>query len=302
MQSIVAALIWAWLMASSFVVSAYVTSYASPLATTGLRFMMALVLMTPIYYWLPKPAEHSLRAVFQSTSLTLKYLLISATLVGFFIGLFSALKTTSSLNTSVMYTFVPLLGALLMLCFGQRTSFKHWLGYMIGSAGAISVLVFTRDGVLTWHVGDGIYFIACGLLALHVISVQHWGRQVSAFAGAYRILFFGCLWLLPITLLWGELAEVAWQSSTFWLLLLYLTLFTTLLTFVLQQVVIRSGGASRLLAFSYTVPIWVALYQASQSRAIMLYSYGFLIGSAMVLLALLMIDSRPISPSESRDG
>ncbi|MBM6552129.1 DMT family transporter [Marinomonas ostreistagni] len=301
-QSITAALLWAWLMASSFVVSAYVTSYASPFATTGLRFIMALVLMTPIYFWLPKRPEDSLGAVLSSRSLTMKYLLISGALVGFFIGLFSALKTTSSLNTSVMYTLVPLLGAILMLSFGQRTSYKHWLGYMVGSAGAISVLVFTREGTLSWHVGDGIYFFACGLLALHIISVQHWSKTVAAFTGAYRIMFFGSLWLIPITLIWGDLGSVAWQSSEFWLLLLYLTLFTTLLTFVLQQLVIRFGGASRLLAFSYTIPIWVALYQASQGQDILLYSYGFMIGCGMVLLALFMIDSQPNKTSEPCDG
>ena len=293
MQSIFAALIWAWLMASSFVVSAHVTPYASPLATTGLRFLMALLLMTPIYYCLPKQPQDSLSRVFQSTSLTFKYLVISGTLVGFFIGLLSALKTTSSLNTSVIYTFVPLFGAALMLFFGQRTSYQHWLGYMMGSAGAISVLVFTREGALTWHSGDGIYFIACGLLAFHVISVQRWGRQVTAFFGAYRIMLFGSIWLLPITLIWGDLGGVAWQNAQFWRFLFYLTVFTTLLTFVLQQRVIRCGGASRLLAFSYTIPIWVAVYQATQNQVMMLYSYGFIIGSCMVLVALILIDSQP---------
>lgn len=298
MHSILVALLWAWLMASSFIASAYITPYASPLATTGLRFTLALLVMSPIYFCIQRSTKSSLITVFRSPILTLRYLLISGSLVGFFIGLFTALKTTSSLNTSVMYTFVPLLGAMLMFAFGQRTSFKHWLGYMIGSAGAISVLVFTREGQMVWHIGDAIYFIACGLLALHIISVQHWGGHVAAFEGAYRIMLFGSAWLIPITLTWGDLSHVAWQASKFWLLLIYLTLFTTLLTFVLQQLVIRYGGASRLLAFSYTIPIWVAIYQATQSEAILLFSYGFMIGTFMVLLAILMIDSHQTTLSE----
>ncbi len=301
MQSIFAAIVWAWLMASSFIVSAYVTPYASPLAATGLRFLMALMLMTPIYYWLPKQSEHSLSNVLRSASLSAKYLLISGALVGFFIGLFSALKTTTSLNTSVMYTLVPLLGAILMSAFGKRTSWRHWLGYVVGSTGATCVLVFTREGTLNWHLGDGIYFIACTLLALHVVCVQRWGRDVVAFIGAFRIMFFGCVWLIPITLMWGELSNVAWNAPKFWWIIVYLTLFTTLLTFVLQQVIIRFGGASRLLAFSYTVPIWVALYQTLQHPTEIL-SYGFLIGSGMVLVALFMIDSRQNLQMESSNG
>ena len=293
MPSIFAALLWAWLMASSFVVSAYVSPYASPLATTGLRFAMALIIMTPFYFWMPKRQEDSLSFVLRSPVLTMKYMIISGALVGFFVGLFSALQTTTSLNTSVMYTLVPLFGALLALSFGQRTRAKHWLGYILGALGAVSVLVFTRDGHLAWHKGDSIYLFACLLLALHVISIQHWGKQVAAFAGAYRIMFFGTLWLTPITLIWGHLSQVSWSSSDFWLLLTYLTLFTTLLTFVLQQLVIRFSGASRLLAFSYTIPVWVALYHASQSSLLMLYSYGFFAGTCLVCIALLMIDSRP---------
>lgn len=298
MHSIPAALLWAGLMASSFVASAHITSYASPLATTGLRFTLALLVMSPIYFFTQRSTKSALTTMFKSPILILRYLLISGALVGFFIGLFTALKTTSSLNTSVMYTFVPLLGAMLMLAFGQRTSRKHWLGYSIGSIGAISVSLFTREAQLIWHIGDVIYFIACGLLALHIISLQYWGGQVAAFDGAYRIMLFGSFWLIPITLFWGDLSHVAWQAPIFWLLLIYLTLFTTLLTFVLQQLVIRYGGASRLLAFSYTIPIWVAIYQATQSEAILLLSYGFMIGAFMVLLAILMIDSHQTTVSE----
>lgn len=298
MHSMLAALLWAWLMASSFIASAYITPYASSIATTGLRFTLALLVMSPVYFFVPRSNKCSVINVFKSPILTLRYLLISGSLVGFFIGLFTALKTTSSLNTSVMYTFVPLLGAMVMLVFGQRTSCKHWLGYMMGSAGAISVLVFTREGQIIWHIGDVIYFIACGLLALHIISVQHWARQVPAFEGAYRIMLFGSAWLIPITLFWGDLSNVVWQAPTFWLLLVYLTLFTTLLTFVLQQFVIRYGGASRILAFSYTIPIWVAIYQATQSEAILLFSYGFIIGALMVLLAIVMIDPHQTTFSE----
>ena len=35
-----------------------------------------------------------------------------------------------------------------------------------------------------------------------------------------------------------------------------------LLTFVLQQWLVKHAGANKLLAFSYTIPLWVALYNA----------------------------------------
>ncbi|RDL42802.1 EamA/RhaT family transporter [Marinomonas piezotolerans] len=292
MTSILSALLWAWLMASSFLVSAFIVPFASPMATTGLRFLFALIIMTPFYLAQSRPSESTLRSLIRSPVFVLKYLFISGSLVGFFIGLFTALKSTTSLNTSVIYTLVPLIGALIMLGVGIRTPLKHWVGYVLGTAGAITVLIFSRDGHLAWHSGDAIYVVACVLLALHVVSVQVWGSNASPFEGAYRITLFGSLWLWPIMIFWGDLTNVRWYSREFWLLLSYLTLFTTLITFVLQQMVVKQSGASRLLAFSYTIPIWVSLYFASHTASLTEeLSLGFVIGALMVLIALVLIDN-----------
>jgi drug/metabolite transporter (DMT)-like permease len=290
MNPVVSALCWSCLMASSFVVSAWITPFASPLATTGLRFAFALLIMTPIYLAQPRTYSETLMQLLTSPKRLMQYGVISGSLVGFFIGLFTALKTTSSLNTSVIYTLVPLMGAVLALVLGTPTRLKQWCGYLLGSGGAVTVLLFTREGSLVWHSGDAIYIGACLLLALHVVSVQLWSKNVSAFTGAYRIMFFGTLWLLPITLLWGELDRVQWSALPFWSMLFYLTVFTTLLTFVLQQAVVSRAGAKRLLAFSYTIPIWVACYSAFSHSSLALLSMGFMIGSVFVLIALVLID------------
>ncbi|MFM2479818.1 DMT family transporter [Celerinatantimonas sp. YJH-8] len=292
MNSIVPALLWAWLMASSFIVSGYVTAYGSPLAATGLRFLLALIMMTPIYWYTRKEHSGSLVMLLLSPKILLQQLLISGALVSFFIGLFAALKTTTSLNTSVLYSLLPLIAALLAGCFGIKTRRSQWLGYVLGASGAITVLLFSREGLFIWHVGDTIYLVACCLLAFHVVAVQLWNTNVSPFEGAYRITFFGTLWLLPLVFLWGEPQNLQWHIATFWYGIIYLATFTTLLTFVLQQIVVRNGGASRLLAFSYTIPIWVACVAYFSQASLGLLSKGFIIGTVMVIIALVMIDGQ----------
>jgi drug/metabolite transporter (DMT)-like permease len=104
-------------------------------------------------------------------------------------------------------------------------------------------------------------------------------------------MLFGTLWLLPAALIWGELSQVRWLSQDFWVTILYLTVFTTLFTFVLQQRLVMTAGASRLLAFSYTIPVWVALFTAlSQSRLFSLADWRFVVGIMLLLIALLLID------------
>ncbi len=88
-------------MASSFVVSKDLLPYANPIASTGLRFILASILMLPIiwriYVWKKS-------ASFIGTKIIVQYSFISLFLVLFFLGLFEALKTTSAMRTSVIYS------------------------------------------------------------------------------------------------------------------------------------------------------------------------------------------------------
>ncbi|MBU1294752.1 MAG: DMT family transporter, partial [Gammaproteobacteria bacterium] len=226
------------------------------------------------------------------------YVVISGALVGFFIGLFVALQSTTPLNTSVLYTLVPLIGVMIARVWLKEVA-PLWrvIGFVLGSIGAMTVLFSTQgfsvqdnDG-FQWHSGDYIFVGACFLLALHVVSVQKWGRSLGALSGAFMIMLFGTLWLLPIALIWGELDQVQWLSQGFWINVLYLTVFTTLFTFVLQQRLVMTVGASRLLAISYTIPVWVALFTAlTQSRLLSLVDWPFASGIVFLGVALFLID------------
>jgi drug/metabolite transporter (DMT)-like permease len=299
MSSLFTLLLWAWLMASSFVVSGNMSAYASPLATSGFRFLLALVVITIALLFRWHNAKLNMaeqcRQLFQSWRRVCQYLLISGALVGFFVGLFRALQSTTPLHTSVLYTLIPLMGVLIArVWLKERTSGVRILGFLLGTIGALSVLLATQQALsFQWNSGDSIFLGACFLLALHVVSVQKWGRSLNALSGAFMIMLFGSIWLLPVTLIWGDLADVKWSHSGFWVNVLYLTFFTTLLTFILQQRLVVQVGASRLLAISYTIPVWVACYTAlSQSHLGSLLDAGFLMGVLLLLLALVLIDER----------
>jgi drug/metabolite transporter (DMT)-like permease len=290
-------LLWAWLMASSFIVSGHMVAFASPIATSAFRFLLALLILFPVLLFSWQRAGLSkaeqFQALFSSGQRIFHYVVISGALVGFFIGLFVALQSTTPLNTSVLYTLVPLMGVFITKVWLKEAA-PLWqiVGFVLGSIGAVVVLLSTQPyDDLQWHSGDYLFLGACVLLAFHVVSVQKWGRSLGALSGAFMIMLFGTLWLLPAALIWGELSQVRWLSQDFWVTILYLTVFTTLFTFVLQQRLVMTAGASRLLAFSYTIPVWVALFTAlSQSRLFSLADWRFVVGIMLLLIALLLID------------
>ena len=313
MSSFFTLLLWAWLMASSFIVSGHMVEYASPVATSAFRFLLAMfiMLLALLFSWQRAKLNkiEQFKTLCASRQRLFHYVVISGALVGFFIGLFVALKSTTPLNTSVLYTLVPLMGVMIARVWLKEVA-PLWrvIGFVLGSIGAMTVLLSTQGFSLQgnngfqWHSGDYIFIGACFLLALHVVSVQKWGRSLGALSGAFMIMLFGSLWLLPIALIWGELDQVQWTSQGFWVNVLYLTIFTTLFTFILQQRLVMTVGASRLLAMSYTIPVWVALFTAlSQSRLLSLADWPFACGIVFLGVALFLIDGN-LSKVKIADG
>jgi len=275
-------LFWVSLMASSFVVSEQLLPYLNPIASTGLRFILATILMFP---FIGKVSFEQL-----NYSILLRYCFISLFLVLFFIGLFEALKTTTVLRTSVIYTLLPLLSVgITYIGLKIITPKRQIAGFLIGTLGAIWVLmVFTQEKFVffEWRLGDSIFLVACCCLALHVALIKKWAIDVPPILGAFYIMLLGSLILLPFIILWGDLSNIAWQQSLLWQTLLYLTIFTTIITFYLQQYLLKSVGPNRLLGFTYLIPSFVVI---SQGIASFSQLYSALPGIVLTLIALYLI-------------
>lgn len=280
--------IWVSLMASSFVVSEQLLPYANPIASTGLRFILATLMMLALVK--KTPLEQINRKVLW------QYSIISLLLVLFFLGLFEALKTTTAIRASVIYTLVPLCSVVLAF-FTMKvvTPLKLVLAFIMGSSGAIWVLLSSTQQKLTfeqWQIGDSIFLGACCCLALHVILIKKWAADVPARLGAFYIMLLGSILLLPFLLLFGDLSHVAWQQKEFWQTLLYLTVFTTVATFILQQYLLKKVGPNRLLAFTYLIPILVIIPQGLKN----IYNVNStFFGVFLTILALYLISKKPVN-------
>jgi drug/metabolite transporter (DMT)-like permease len=278
--------IWVSLMASSFVVSDKLLPYANPIASTALRFILATAMM-----WL-FIKKSSLQRINRQT--LWHYSVISLLLVLFFLGVFEALKTTTPMKVSVIYTLIPLFSVLLAYVFLKVvTPPKLIFAFIMGSFGAIWVLFAFNQQKLTveqWLLGDSIFLAACCCLALHVILIKKWTSHVPATLGAFYIMLLGSILLMPFLLLFGDLSHIAWQKKEFWQTLLYLTVFTTLATFILQQYLLKKVGPNRLLAFTYLIPTLVVIPQGFDDIHKL---NNTLPGVLLTLLALYLISKKP---------
>ncbi len=243
------------LVASSFPVAANITELASPVATTAFRFILAALLFFPlVYQQLGKSIDIKMAA---------KFLLISGTLVGYFLGMFEALRYTTAINTSAFFTLVPLIGVgLSFLWLKLRTSLVMIAGFVIGTLGSLWVL-FTGQGLsplsMEFNRGDAIFLVACVSMAAHVTLSKKWLGHLAPKVATFWILVFGSLLLLPFVFYQKELNSIPWANVSFWVQLVYLSIFTTLLTFFLQQYTVQKLGPAKVLAYSFLIPAFVAI-------------------------------------------
>ncbi len=276
-------LVCATLVSTSFTVGQAIAADLDPAALTLLRFLLAVVLLLPVI-----AIRHSLRISFLSF---FRYSLISGSLVAFFYCMFLALRTTTALHTSVLFTLVPGLSA----CYAavivrERLGINRLLALGIGLVGAVWV-IFRGDLQLllslSWNEGDGIFFVGCLAMGWYTPLIRWLHRGEPMEVMTFWILVSGCMWLLPL----GSVAllGLTWASVPVatWGWIAYLALFTTVVTFYLTQYGVAHIGPTRAMSYSYLYPALVLIVEVVIGRG--WPSLRVLPGVAIVLAAMLVL-------------
>ncbi len=283
----------ATLVSTSFTVGDAIANGMDPAVLTLLRFFLAALLFAP-WIWrkfglaLPRPADLG------------RYAMISGALVGFFWLMFQALRSTSALNTSVIFTLVPgISGLYSAVLLRERLGSNRLLALALATAGAIWV-IFRGDLTLLVHLkmnqGDLLFFIGCLLMALYTPLVKLLHRGESMALMTFWILVTGCGWLLVLA--GNRLFLVQWSqiSLSVWAGIVYLAVFCTIITFFLSQYAVLFIGPTRVMAYSYLYPPLVIGLELLSGHP--LPSLRTLAGILLIIPAMVVVQrqDRPTGP------
>ena len=244
------------LVASSFTVGAAITHGLPPEILTLVRFLLATFFFTPLVVWrygLVLPGGRQLAG----------YCAISACIVGFFWCMFEALRYTSALNTSVIFTLVPgISGIYSAVWLGERLGRQRLLALILGVPGALWVIFrgdLERLFALDINRGDLLFLAGCFLMAAYTPLVKKLHRNESMLVMTFWVLATGVVWLFLLALTGFE--EVKWQAVGFevWAGIIYLAVFSTTITFYLTHLATLYLGPTRVMAYSYLYPVLVLL-------------------------------------------
>lgn len=247
--------ICAALVSTSFTVGAAIAAGLDPAVLTLVRFLVATAMLAP-YVML----RHGLQF---SWSLSGRAALISLCLVFFFWCMFLALRYTTALNTSVIFTLVPsIAGIYAVILVRERLAARQLAALAVGMVGSVWVIFRGDPGLLlamAWNQGDAIFFGGCLAMGLYTPLVRRLHRGESMVVLTFWILVTGSLWLLLLTA--GRLPHVLWAEVPLmvWAGIGYLAFFTTVVSFFLTQYAIPFIGPTRVMAYSYCYPAMVVV-------------------------------------------
>lgn len=284
----------ATLVSTSFTVGAAVANQLDPAVLTLLRFSLASVLLSPLIH-----RRYSLKTTW---SMLGRCAIISGCLVIFFWCMFLALRYTTALSTSVIFTFVPSIsGVYALVLVKERLRKPQLIALVLGLIGSLWV-IFRGDVnmllAMEWNRGDVIFLAGCFCMGMYTPLVQLLHRGESMLVMTFWVLVTGSCWLLIfgghrlLAVDWSVIEGVTWTG------IFYLALFTTIITFFLTQYCIPHIGSTRAMAYSYLYPGLVLLIDLVLGNG--LPPLRVLPGVAVVLMAMVVLQYSCRKETEKR--
>jgi drug/metabolite transporter (DMT)-like permease len=277
-------LVWALLVGLSFPAVGLLTEQLPPLLLTSIRFVIAALALAPLVWRqaAPFPAWRGL----------LLYVLMGLSLAAFFGAMFWAAHRVSALSMATLFVTVPLLAYCAGRLIGVEQAAAGLLGILaLGACGALGLALAENRGdfgELRPGPGEALFFAGCLASALYPVLTK-WGLKRGLLAAQASVRTFwslaaGALLIGAAGLLWEKPQALLTMRPFDFALVVYLGLFSSAVTFWLQQRATAVLTPAAVTAYSYLVPLvsMLVLFVSRPERI----GWHWLPGSLLVLLAI----------------
>ena len=271
-------------VAGSFSLGSMVANEIAPAAITSARFLLASLLIGAIAAAGPGLRPAQFRAPW-------RYLILGGLFSVYFVLMFEGLKTAPPVSSAAVFTLTPAMSALFgWLLLRQVITPRMAAAITIGAAGALWV-IFRADlaALLAFRIGRGeaIFFLGCIAHAAYTPMVRRLNRGEPAVVFTFGTLVAGFALLTAWG--WRDIAGTGWAALPWlvWVVLAYITVFATALSFVLVQFSALRLPSAKVMAYTYLVPSWVTLWEVALGNRPPPLLVGA--GIALTVLALVLL-------------
>mgnify|MGYP001166033002 FL=1 len=254
----------AFCWAGAFIAGKLSVPYIPPLSLTFLRFLVATVVLFAV----KSRAEQKLGTGMTEYRVSKKDwpVLLFTGVVGmvFYHGFFfSALQYTTAINASIIAAMNPIITVVLGFFFvKERISGRALLGILISFAGVIlTITSFDVSLLASMEVnpGDLLMLLAVISWAAYSVFSKAKASHIPPLALTYYSFLVCTLVSLPLAMLekpWEWAEAVPWTAMA---AVVYMSIFASVIGYLIQQISIRRIGPSRTSVFINLVPVFSIL-------------------------------------------
>lgn len=277
------------LWSGNFVVASGLSDSIQPFSLSFYRWLVATIVFTPFAFRSVKRDWATIRVHFP-------YLLLTA-LLG--VSIFNTLiyfagQTTTAVNLSLIALTFPIFILLISaIVYKERITSVRILGIIIVLMG---VLLINSKGNpagllnLRFNAGDSLMLLAAFTFAIHSILIKNKPKKISIISLQYTTFFMGMIILLPFYL-YSKDSIIGFEPEFSVIgALLYIGIFSSLISFVSWNKAIDKIGASSAGMIYYLMPLfsglvaWVLLDEKLK--------YYHLISGIMIVTGILISNHR----------
>ena len=253
-----AMLLFAALIAGSFSFGGMAARHMDAGPLTLWRYLLTVLVMALLTFAI-------LRVPFSLPRRIWRFAILGGLIAVYMVTMFTALEFTSPVQTGAVFTLMPLISAGFALIFiGQRTRPDVLSALIIAALGAIWV-IFRADvaAILSFDIGTGelIYLVGVICHGAYVPLIRKFGHGENPLAFGFWIIVFTIPWLLPGGAVPLAETDFAALPLTVWATILYLSIVTTALTFMLLQYASMRLPAAKVLGYGYLTPTFIILLE-----------------------------------------
>ena len=280
-----AMLLFSLCVSVSYILGAMVANDVEPGAITAARFLIGAIVMGALLLF----SKNLKKGAFKKPW---RFFILGLSIVIYFVLMFEALKTASSLSLAVVFTLTPFIALFFEYFLKKKVTLKAFLAISLGAMGAIWIIFEGNlQNLITFRIGYGelLFFWGCVGHALYAILIPILNKGENAASQTLGTLSAG--FLLLILIFTNDIVETKWLSLSplAWITIIYLATIATAFTFFLIQFAAKRISASKVMAYTYAVPFWVALGEIIINSSFP--DTNIIFGGVIIAFALLMLIS-----------
>lgn len=247
---ICSALFWA----GAFIAGKYTVPYISTFTLTFLRFFYATIIL---FFVMKRMAVD-----FKLEKDKLPVYLFTGTvgMFGYHILFFTALKYTTAINSSIIAATNPMMTTLLAIIFlRSKLRGKQLFGILLSFVGVLLTITGADLDVLkhfTFNVGDLWMLAAVAAWAAYGVFSKSKGKGIPPIVLTYYSFLVCTILIIPFVLYekpWEFLFTIPISAH---LAVLYMSIFPSVIGYLVQQMAIKEIGPSKASVFVNLVPVF----------------------------------------------